>query len=133
MVLFRGDQSAGEFTVDSAVPYRGRWIVKLRSIDDMTSAEALRGCELCVPLSERPPASPGDFYLPDLLGCRLVERKTGEVLGLVESWQEYGGAPVLVSGSLEIPFARSICVDIDLAGRTITVDLPEGLKDLNSR
>jgi ribosomal 30S subunit maturation factor RimM len=30
-----------------------------------------------------------------------------------------------------IPFARSICVEIDPASRRITVELPPGLKELN--
>lgn len=133
MTLFRGEQHSGEYIVDSIVPYRGRWTVKLRGVDDMTQAQSLRGCDLCVPLSERPSLAEDEFYLPDLLGCRLVDSVTGEDLGTVEAWQEYGGTPVLVSGALEIPFARSICVGIDLACRKILVALPEGLKDLNRK
>jgi len=34
-------------------------------------------------------------------------------------------------GELLIPFARAICVEIDVAARRIVVDLPAGLKDLN--
>jgi len=34
-------------------------------------------------------------------------------------------------GDLWIPFARSICVTIDIAAKRIEVELPEGLKDLN--
>jgi ribosomal 30S subunit maturation factor RimM len=36
-----------------------------------------------------------------------------------------------VDGGLLIPFARSICKQIDPAARRIAVELPEGLKDLN--
>jgi len=36
-----------------------------------------------------------------------------------------------VNGSLLIPFARSICVEIDPGARRIVVELPDGLKDLN--
>ena len=43
-----------------------------------------------------------------------------------------GGAGLLVVDSnLLIPFARSICVEIDPAAKRIAVELPEGLKDLN--
>lgn len=133
VTLFRGDEAIGEFRLMSAAPYRGRWIVKLAGVDDMDRAGEFRGCEICVPLAERPPVEPGEYYLPDLIGCRLVDRATGEVLGVVDSWQEYGGGTVLVSGTLEVPFARAICVEIDIEGRRIAVDLPEGLKDLNKR
>jgi hypothetical protein len=47
-------------------------------------------------------------------------------------WDEAGGPGLLVmEGGLLIPFARSICVDIDPAAKRIAVRLPEGLKDLN--
>jgi ribosomal 30S subunit maturation factor RimM len=34
------------------------------------------------------------------------------------------GKPIL------IPFVKAICVEIDVPGRRIAVELPEGLKDL---
>ncbi|MCC7154443.1 MAG: 16S rRNA processing protein RimM [Bryobacterales bacterium] len=133
VMLFRGEAPEGEFVVESVLPYRGRWIVKLRGVDDMTRAGQLRGCEMCVPSAERSEPAGGEFYLPDLIGCRVVDAASGEELGTVEAWQEYGGTPVLVAGTLEIPFARTICVNVDLAARKILVDLPAGLKELNSR
>jgi ribosomal 30S subunit maturation factor RimM len=43
-----------------------------------------------------------------------------------------GGSGILVVGKdLMIPFARSICVEIDVPAKRIAVDLPAGLKDLN--
>jgi len=50
---------------------------------------------------------------------------------------ELGDSTLLVvegtSGSREvlIPLCRQICVEIDLAGRRIVVDPPDGLLDLN--
>ena len=38
---------------------------------------------------------------------------------------------LVVEGGLLIPFARSICVEIDPAAKRIAVELPEGLKELN--
>ena len=57
-------------------------------------------------------------------------------LGEVIRWQECGGPNLLevkmrAGGELLIPFARSLCVEIDVAARRIVVDLPEGLKELN--
>jgi ribosomal 30S subunit maturation factor RimM len=33
---------------------------------------------------------------------------------------------------VEIPFARSICIAIDMKARRIEAELPEGLEDLNA-
>ena len=65
----------------------------------------------------------------------MVELGTGRVLGVVEDWQEYGGPPLLQVKAQDgreilIPFAKAICREIDVAGRRIGVDLPEGLDDL---
>ena len=48
-----------------------------------------------------------------------------------EDWQDGGGGGLLVvTGGMMIPFARAICVEIDVARRRIAVDLPEGLREL---
>ena len=78
------------------------------------------------------PLDPGEFFQSDLIGCEVVDRRSGESLGRVSAWQDGGGAGLLeLAGGLLIPFARSICVEIDPARRRIAVDLPEGLTDVN--
>jgi 16S rRNA processing protein RimM len=108
-------------------------VVKFGGIDTRTEAEAFQGCEVRIPLEERPAAPEGEYYLSDLVGCRVFSRD-GRYIGEVTSWQEPGGTPLLeVRGTREvlIPFVSAICVDIDPADRRITVELPEGLEELN--
>jgi 16S rRNA processing protein RimM len=107
-------------------------ILKFRGIDSISDAEPLAGAEVRVPLSERTPLEPGEFFQSDLIGCEVVDRRSGESLGRVSAWQDAGGSGLLeLSGGLLIPFARSICVEIDPAARRIAVELPEGLKEVN--
>ena len=79
----------------------------------------------------------GEFYLADLVGCEVFDQRSGHKLGQVSGWQEFGGPQlleVLADGETQpfwIPFARSICVEIDPQGRRIVVDPPEGLLELN--
>lgn len=124
---------AGErYEVESAWFHDGTLILKFRGVDSISEAEKLVGAEVRVPESERVRLEPGEFFEADLLGCEVVERKTGESLGRVTGWQDGGGSGLLLVGGLMIPFARSICVEIDPAAKRIAVDLPEGLKGLNS-
>jgi 16S rRNA processing protein RimM len=125
--------SAGErFEVESTWFHQGTLVFKFRGVDSISDAERLTGLEVRIPLSQRMPLEPGEFFQSDLVGCEVVERRTGESLGRVSDWQDSGGAGLLVvEGNLLIPFARAICVEIDPAARRIAVDLPEGLKDLN--
>lgn len=107
-------------------------VFKFRGIDSISDAESLRGAEVRVPRSQRARLEPGAFYQEDLLGCEVIERRSGQALGRVSDWNDSGGPGLLVlDGGLMIPFARSICVEIDPSSKRIVVDLPEGLKDLN--
>ena len=73
----------------------------------------------------------GEFFLDDLIGCEVIEGRTGARLGQVSGLDESGGAGNLVVGDLLIPFARAICVEINPKERRIAVELPEGLKEIN--
>ena len=106
-------------------------IFKFEGVDTMSDAELLSGTEVRVPLADRMPAEPGEYFQSDLVGCEVVDRASGASLGRVEDWQDGGGRGLLVvTGGMMIPFARAICVEIDVAARRIAVDLPEGLREL---
>lgn len=125
--------SGTRYEVESTWFHQGALIFKFRGVDTISAAELLAGAEVRVPLSQRTPLDPGEFYQDDLVGCQVVDRHTGQTLGKVSGWQDGGGAGGLlaVDGGLLIPFVRSICVEIDPAAKRIAVELPEGLKDLN--
>jgi len=106
-------------------------VFKFRGIDTISDAEALYGVEVRIPASQRISLDEGEYFESDLVGCEVVNRRTGESLGKVSAWDDGGGSGLLVVGELLIPFARSICVEINPAERRIAVELPEGLKDLN--
>jgi 16S rRNA processing protein RimM len=106
-------------------------VFKFRGIDTISEAEALYGVEVRVPASQRIALEDGEYFESDLIGCEVTDKSTGELLGKVSGWHDAGGAGLLVVGDLLIPFARSICVEIDPARKRIAVELPEGLKDLN--
>jgi 16S rRNA processing protein RimM len=106
-------------------------IFKFRGIDTISDAETLSGAEVRLPFSERVALDEGEFFESDIVGCEVVDRRTGRSLGRVRNWLDGGGSGLLEVGDLLIPFARSICVEIDPAARRIAVELPEGLTELN--
>jgi 16S rRNA processing protein RimM len=120
--------------LESVWEHRGGLIFKFRGCDSIAEAELLAGAEVRIPREARRELAADEYYQSDLVGCEVIERRSGERLGQVRAWQEYGGPPLLEverpGEPLLIPFARSICVEIDVAGRRILVDLPEGLKEL---
>lgn len=108
----------------------------MAGIDSIAQAEALAGRDVCVPAEERAPLEQGAYFESDLLNCELFDRATARRVGIVTGLQEFGGPPLLeLKGErgqeILIPFAKSICVRIDIAAKRIDADIPEGLDSLN--
>jgi 16S rRNA processing protein RimM len=126
-----GTSRGKRFEVEHTWFHDGTLIFKFRGIDTIGAAEELYGREVRLPAAARVPLDEGEFFQDDLIGCDVIDRRTGESLGGVSAFDESGGAGTLVVGDLLIPFARAICVEIDPAARRIAVELPEGLKEIN--
>ncbi|MDQ6701585.1 MAG: ribosome maturation factor RimM [Acidobacteriota bacterium] len=137
VTLFPRDAQAdskdgSKFEVESVWQHVDRLIFKFRGVDSISDAEPWQGSEVRVPAAERVELEPGEYFQSDLIGCEVRDRSSGDALGKVTAWQDGGGAGLLeIEGGLLIPFAREICIGIDVAAKRILVDLPEGLKDLN--
>jgi len=131
--LFSPDapERAHPFRVEESWFHSGTLILKFAGVESISDAERWRGAEVRLPISERVALEPGEYFQDDLIGCEVIDRRTGKTIGKVTGWDDGGGAGLLEVGNLLIPFARSICVEIDPAARRIEVELPEGLEDLN--
>jgi ribosomal 30S subunit maturation factor RimM len=87
---------------------------------------------------ERMPLPPNHYYLSELQGCRVVTERGGRQVevGTVTDIQPTGGVDVLrvatSRGEVLIPLAQAICTKIDTEARTIFIDPPEDLLDLNA-
>ena len=126
------DGTALDYAVENVWWHQSVLIFKFTGVDSISDAEKLNGCEVRISASERVTLEPGAYFDSDLIGCRVRERATGNELGTVAVLQDAGGPGLLElqDGTL-IPFARGICVSIDIEKREILVDLPEGLLELN--
>lgn len=106
-------------------------IFKFKGVDSISDAEKLAGAEVAIPFEQRAALADDEVYESDLIGCEVFDA-SGRSLGVVTDFEETGGTPLLrVGENLLIPFAKSICINIDLEHQQITVNPPEGLLDLN--
>jgi 16S rRNA processing protein RimM len=123
--------------VERAWPHKGRIILKFSGIDSIESASRLRGMQLFIPWEERTPLPANNYYLCELQGCRVVRESQGQEIGTVTEVESTGGVDVIHvrrgdgKGEVLIPLAQEICTRIDLATRTIMVNPPEDLLELN--
>ncbi|MBK5291046.1 MAG: 16S rRNA processing protein RimM [Acidobacteriia bacterium] len=130
-------QPAGvSLALEKAWLHQDRLILKFAGISSITEAEQLQGAEIRLLQSELAPPEAGEYYLKDLLGLRVVDCARQEEVGRVAGWRDTGGQHLLevktASGvEILVPFVKSICVEIDVAGGKILADLPEGLRELN--
>jgi 16S rRNA processing protein RimM len=111
----------------------GRWVVGFQGVTSIAQAEDLRGLELRIPAEAQRKLGGGRYYTHDLVGCD-VTTPDGRALGRVERVELGTTVPLLVVGPREvlIPFAEAICRRVDVESKTIVVDPPEGLVDLNA-
>lgn len=130
-------ESEGElrdYEVESFRIVRNSPFLRLKGIDCLKKAEALRGREILARVENFPPLEDGFYYDFQLLGCQ-VETVDGRKLGQVVELITPGGTNLLVveaSGKkVEIPLVEPICRQIDPVARKIIIDPPEGLLELN--
>jgi 16S rRNA processing protein RimM len=109
-----------------------RIVLKFAGFDSIETAAELVGFEFVVPEAERVQLSENEYYDWELAEC-VVEIKGGPALGKVREVMRTGGVELLVveaERDLLVPMAASIVLEIDLAGKRIIIDPPEGLLDL---
>ena len=126
------DSSRRELTIDDHWFQSGRMVLKFEGIDSIEMGETLRGAEICVDEADAVELDESEYFDWQLAECS-VETINGTLLGKVAEVMRTGGTEILVvkGGSKEylIPFAESICVEVDIENRLIKVDPPEGLLD----
>lgn len=107
-----------------------RVLLKFAGIDRIEDTESLRNAEICVTETETVVLEEGEFFDWELSGC-TVETVTGETVGTVKELMRTGGTEVLVIEGADkeylIPFAESICTEVDIEKKRIVIDPPEGL------
>jgi 16S rRNA processing protein RimM len=114
--------------------------LRLEGVEDRDAAEALRGQVVRVERAALPEPEEDEVYVADLVGCR-VEEVGGRALGVVKEAFHSGAYEVLVvepapgvaEGECYIPFVDGIVTEVDVEGRRIVCDPPEGLLDINRR
>ncbi|MBA2606469.1 MAG: ribosome maturation factor RimM [Acidobacteriota bacterium] len=109
---------------------KGRIIFKFVGLNSIEEAENFRDCGVCIAEDETVELEKDEFFDWQLTEC-AVETVDGENLGKVSELMRTGGTEILVVKGAEkdylIPFAETICVEVDIENKLIKVDAPEGL------
>lgn len=127
-VLPTGDRR--ELKIENFWFQKDRIVLKFAGVDSIEAAETLREAEICVDADAAVELEDDEYFDWELIGCSVTTVE-GESLGTVREVMRTGGTEVLLVDGAErelmIPFAESICVEVDVEARRIVVDPPEGL------
>ena len=132
------NRSLLDLEVATSWEHMGRVILGFSGFATISDAERLRGGQVRCERSALEPLQAGEYYLDDLVGCRLVDAESGRDMGRVEEVYEPPGGVLLLAvvdesrREMLVPFANEICQQIDLESRRIRVRLPEGMEDLKA-
>ena len=127
------DHELPSLTVEEARPYKRGFLVRFEQIEDRTRAEAFRGRYLFRPLEDAAPLEEGEIFYHQLLGMEVVT-VGGEAVGTVVEVYELHPAHMLEVRGAEkshlVPFMAGVVEELDVEGRRIVIDPPEGLLEL---
>ncbi len=113
-----------------AVEVKGAQVaVRIDGIADRNAAESLRGIKLYVSRSSMPQLGEGRYYHADLIGMRAID-KNGNIVGTVADIYNFGAGDVIDierdgADILSLPFHDRFVGRVDVAGKKITVDVPD--------
>jgi 16S rRNA processing protein RimM len=131
-----GDENRRELEVEDLWPHKEWMVLKFLGVDSITDAEALVGCEVQVPLSQRAELGAGWNYVSDLVGCTVLDQ--GHEIGRIADVQFGAGeAPLLVvvdgaGRKFDVPFAEAYLQGLDVRRREVRMNLPQGMLEINA-
>lgn len=125
-----------ETRIESMRAHGERALVKFAGLETPEAVQELHNWTIEIPADQARALDEDEYFLHDLIGLTLVDA-AGAERGIVEEAYE-GGSGIMLNirrsdgRHYELPFAADICTSVDLEKKTMTVDLPEGIEDLEA-
>lgn len=111
----------------------GLYVLTFSECQSRNEAELLRGSQLVVPASDRPPLEPDEFHLLDLIGLEVfippADQAIGTVIGLINAGNDLLEIQLQQppETTVLVPLVREIVPKIDLEQKRIELTPPSGL------
>jgi 16S rRNA processing protein RimM len=112
--------------------------LKLEDIDLPEQADMLVGADVFLPLDKLPVLKGNKFYYHEIIGFTVVDLNTSTEVGVIRDvlengpndlfWAEAEGNPEIL-----IPVSDDWIVKVDRTKKTIEMNLPEGLTEVNKK
>lgn len=113
----------------SNIRYGNKVIAELEGITSRNQVEEMIPFNIYLPRENLPQLEENEVYLNDLLGCRVLNFKTKEQVGVVENFYENGQQVILqvktAKEKIEILFIDNFVPVVNVEDGFIEVNLPE--------
>ena len=118
----------GDYEVES-IRFGNKVICKLKDVSDRNLAESYLPFKIQLSRDAFPELSDDEFYLNDLIGCRVIDSRTDQEIGVIEKFYFSGAQDIAIikknSGSLELPLIEKFFLDVDIEENQVVVFVPE--------
>ncbi len=114
------------FTVERSRLHKGQALLKLEGLESINDADNWRGAVVQLPRGEAVLLPADSYYAADLVGAEVLT-KDGRVLGKLDRILPYPAQDLFQVGDKLIPAVKEFILEVDVPGRRIVVDPPEGL------
>ena len=120
-----------ELDIESVRYQKNMVILKLKSIEDMNTAEKYKGCYIKIHRKDARKLPEGTYYIADIIGSKVVT-DDGTVLGTVDDIYNTGSNDIYVvkdevGKQVLLPNIKDVILDIDIEKQVVTVHLLDGL------
>ena len=128
------EDGARQFALTITRPVKAGFAARIAGVTSKDAADLLRGARLYVPRDRLPELAEDEFYHSDLLGL-AVQDTGGAVIGKIKAVMDHGAGDLLeitgpgLKGAVLLPFTKSIVPTVDITGRRIVIDPPDGYFD----
>lgn len=123
------------YAVEKMKPFKQGLILKAPEMADRNASEAVKGFEFYIPAELLVSKQGETIYLGEIMNF-VVKNVAQDTLGSITGFSSNGAQDLLVvetsNGSAEIPFVEAFIKKIDFKHKTVVMDLPEGLLDLEN-
>lgn len=121
-----------EYEVQNVRYHKQFVLLKLKGIDDMTTAETFKNSIVKINEEDAIPCEENEYYIRDLYDMQVVTTD-GEKLGVINDIIFTGANDVYViknndGKELLVPAIKDCIVNVDVENKTMTVKLLEGLR-----
>ncbi len=122
-----------ELTITGVKYSKQTVILKFKEFDNINDIERFKGCDLLVTRENAVPLDENEFFIADLIGCKVLTEE-GEELGSLSDVITTGANDVYVVETKQgeeilLPYIEDCIKSIDIENKTIIAHILPGLLD----